>query len=71
MTRKEWTSQRKALWESMNGCNCPVSYKDKTTKKVHVLHSYERCTRDTIRCNGRLKVWTKRKEKLGPEPKKG
>ncbi len=69
MTRKEWKAKRKAVWESMNGCNCPVSYKDKRTKEVHVLTAGERCTKEAIRCNGRLKVWSKRKDKLGPEPK--
>jgi hypothetical protein len=45
LPEREYVSQRKQIWESMNGCDCPVEAKRD-----------ERCTRDAIRCNGRIAI---------------
>lgn len=39
---REQKRMRKQIWESMNGCDCPV---DAATD--------DRCTRNAVRCKGR------------------
>lgn len=47
MTREE-KRQRKAIWESMRGCDCPLFIDGKLVPRT------DRCTFKIVRCNGRL-----------------
>lgn len=54
LSERERARQRKAIWESFNGCDCPVDAK-----------ASDRCTPNAIRCNGRLKVVMRRLDERG------
>lgn len=53
LPEREYRRQRKNIWQSMNGCDCAVD-----------LPRQDRCTADAVRCNGRLRVVTKRMRAL-------
>ncbi len=43
---------RKGIWESMNGCDCPLTIVVKG--KPRLTPAADRCSKEAIRCNGRL-----------------
>jgi hypothetical protein len=66
MPARRWRLARKRIWEDMTGCECRrvIVVGGKTV----TLRRDEMCTKDAIRCNGRLRRFQKDAEKLGPEP---
>jgi hypothetical protein len=66
VTRREWKAARKAIWESMLGCTCrPLR---KVGGKIVRVPRIDRCTKGTMRCEGRIRKWQRELDKLGPEP---
>lgn len=66
MTARRWRLERVRIWRDMTGCICPnVIIVD---GKAVRLKRDEICTSEAIRCNGRLKRWSKDAVSLGPEP---
>lgn len=45
VNEREYKRQRMKVWESMNGCDCDPK-----------LSRQDKCSRNAIRCNGRLEV---------------
>jgi len=57
LSAREIKRQRKQIWESMNGCDCPVD-----------APRDDRCTRSIVRCKGRLAKISERMKEKGFEP---
>lgn len=66
MDLRRWRAERKRIWEDMTGCECRKVIE--VNGETITLRADEMCTKNAIRCMGRMKRWQKDAQKLGPDP---